>query len=79
MDQKDQLVPDELCGEQGKTPRAKGAKKIAVKDANPLCLSCRRSCKQERSALIASCPRYYPGPKLKREDWKQLALPIEKE
>lgn len=27
--------------------------------------------------LIAACPRYYQGPKIKRVDWKQMALPME--
>jgi len=43
-------------------------------DANVLCLSCRRQCKQAATVLIASCPRYYPGPKIKRQNWKQLEL-----
>lgn len=50
-------------------------KQPAVK--NHLCLTCRRSCKQESSVLIAACPRYYQGPKVARGDWKQLALPLE--
>ncbi|GFO69350.1 hypothetical protein GMLC_29290 [Geomonas limicola] len=41
---------------------------------NHLCLSCRRSCKQDASVLIAACPRYYQGPNIKRVDWKQLSL-----
>jgi hypothetical protein len=32
---------------------------------------------QSGSVLIAACPRYYQGPKLKRGDWKQLALPLD--
>ncbi len=39
---------------------------------NKLCLTCRRSCKQPREAVIARCPRYYAGPKIKRRTWKQL-------
>lgn len=46
-------------------------------ELNHLCLSCRRSCKQAASALVAVCPRYYQGPKLKREEWKQLGLPLD--
>lgn len=42
--------------------------------ANRLCLSCRRHCKQVHSVVIASCPRYYPGPKVKKEDWRQMEL-----
>ena len=44
---------------------------------NHLCLSCRRSCKQDGSVLIAACPRYYQGPKIKRVEWKQQDLPLE--
>lgn len=47
------------------------------KQINNLCLSCRRTCKQEATALIASCPRYYAGPKIKRENWKQPGLPLD--
>ncbi|RNC68339.1 MAG: hypothetical protein ED859_10445 [Desulfuromonadales bacterium] len=43
---------------------------------NKLCLSCRRACKQPAFAVIASCPRYYPGPRIKRQDWKQLELDL---
>jgi hypothetical protein len=43
---------------------------------NHLCLSCRRSCKQGASVLIAACPRYYQGPNIKRVDWKQMSLPM---
>jgi len=43
-------------------------------ETNSLCLSCRRGCKQGASVLIAACPRYYQGPKIKRVDWKQLSL-----
>lgn len=42
--------------------------------SNKLCLSCRRHCKQSPEVLIASCPRYYPGPKVKKENWRQLEL-----
>ena len=44
--------------------------------ANHLCLSCRRSCKQQATVVIASCPRYYAGPKIKRCTWKQLELTL---
>ena len=43
---------------------------------NKLCLSCRRTCKQQVTAVIASCPRYYAGPRIKRSCWKQLELPL---
>lgn len=46
---------------------------------NHLCLSCRRHCKQADTVLIAACPRYYQGPKIKRCDWKQMALPLEEQ
>ncbi len=39
--------------------------------ANRLCASCRRVCKQPAQAVIASCPRYYPRPKIKGGEWKQ--------
>jgi len=42
--------------------------------SNHLCISCRRQCKQAASVVIASCPRYYPGPRIKHTDWKQLTL-----
>ncbi|GLI37346.1 hypothetical protein KI811_17120 [Geobacter hydrogenophilus] len=45
-------------------------------DVNKLCLSCRRQCKQAATAVISSCPRYYPGPKIKRENWKQMELDL---
>ncbi|GAB7025994.1 hypothetical protein [Geotalea toluenoxydans] len=46
-------------------------------EANTLCLSCRRTCKQPAAVLIAACPRYYAGPKIKRCTWKQLELTLE--
>jgi hypothetical protein len=52
--------------------------KQAVNNPNKLCQSCRRTCKQPAFALIASCPRYYPGPRLKPTNWKQLELPFGK-
>ncbi len=45
-------------------------------EANKLCLSCRRPCKQAAAVVISSCPRYYPGPKIKRENWKQLEFDL---
>jgi hypothetical protein len=45
-------------------------------EKNPLCLTCRRKCKQEPSAPIADCARYYQGPKVTRCTWKQLSLPL---
>ena len=43
---------------------------------NKLCLSCRRTCKQPATVVIASCPRYYAGPKIKRVTWQQLELAL---
>ncbi len=43
---------------------------------NRLCLSCRRTCKQPAAVVIARCPRYYAGPRIKRDSWKQLPLPF---
>lgn len=45
-------------------------------ESNKLCLSCRRHCKQAASVIISSCPRYYPGPKIKRAAWKQLEFDL---
>ena len=45
-------------------------------ESNKLCLSCRRHCKQVATVVISSCPRYYPGPKIKRENWKQLEFDL---
>ncbi len=39
---------------------------------NKLCITCRRLCKQPAAIVIASCPRYYQGPKIKPCTWKQL-------
>ena len=43
---------------------------------NPLCLSCRRTCKQAAMAVVAECKRYYAGPRVSRKEWKQLTLPL---
>lgn len=43
---------------------------------NRLCLSCRRHCKQPAAALVASCPRYYPKPKIKTYEWQQMELEL---
>ena len=43
-------------------------------EANRLCLSCRRVCKQPAAAVIASCPRYYPRPKIRPLVTEQLEL-----
>ncbi len=43
---------------------------------NRLCLSFRRTCKQPAAVVIARCPRYYAGPRIKRDSWKQLPLPF---
>ncbi len=45
-------------------------------DINRLCKSCRRKCKQQAMALIASCPQYSPLPPDLRSPWKQLDLPL---
>jgi len=49
------------------------------KQASPnlLCGSCRRTCKQAASAVVAKCPRYYPFNRTIRKPeftWKQLDL-----
>ncbi|MGB4599320.1 MAG: hypothetical protein WBI04_05015 [Trichlorobacter sp.] len=43
---------------------------------NKLCARCRRSCKQPVSAVVASCPRYYPLHKKQQvvKEWKQQDL-----
>ncbi len=43
---------------------------------NKLCKRCRRTCKQPLTAIIASCPRYYPTRKkqLVVKVWKQPEL-----
>jgi hypothetical protein len=46
---------------------------------NKLCTSCRRTCKQAASAVVASCPRYYPfkrihGKQKPEFTWKQMDL-----
>ena len=51
-------------------------KKPAEGALNPLCLSCRRGCKQAATAIIAECKRYYAGPRSSRKEWKQLDLPL---
>ena len=56
--------------------QAVAVKKTAAGALNPLCLSCRRSCKQIAAALIAECKRYYAGPRVSRKEWKQLDLPL---
>ena len=51
-------------------------KKMKEADMNRLCRTCRRKCKQQASALIASCPQYSPLPLDLRTTWKQLELPL---
>ncbi|WP_281185192.1 hypothetical protein [Trichlorobacter lovleyi] len=43
---------------------------------NKLCARCRRTCKQPASAVVASCPRYYPLHKKQQivKEWKQQEL-----
>jgi hypothetical protein len=43
---------------------------------NKLCARCRRTCKQPVSAVVASCPRYYPLHKKQQviKEWKQQDL-----
>ncbi|HEX9077944.1 MAG TPA: hypothetical protein VF795_00070 [Desulfuromonadaceae bacterium] len=55
--------------------------KKAVNNTTPnkLCTSCRRTCKQAASAVVASCPRYYPfrrnpGKQKPVFTWKQMEL-----
>jgi hypothetical protein len=43
-------------------------------DFNILCLSCRRQCKQQALVVVAACPRYYPGPVMTKQNWKQQDL-----
>jgi len=48
---------------------------------NKLCTSCRRTCKQVASAVVASCPRYYPfkriqGKSTQEFNWKQMELSL---
>ena len=50
--------------------------KTSEQEINRLCLACRRTCKQPRYAVVASCPRFYQGPRIKRCTWKQLELPL---
>jgi len=50
--------------------------KRALEDINRLCRSCRRKCKQQAIALIASCPQYCPLPPDLRSPWKQPELPF---
>ena len=55
---------------------AKPLKKQNEIPLNPLCLSCRRTCKQAAVAVVAECKRYYAGPRVSRKEWKQLNLPL---
>lgn len=56
-------------------PPAGGAMKRNT-EPNKLCSSCRRHCKQLATVVISSCPRYYPGPKIKRQNWTQLEFEL---
>lgn len=56
-------------------PRSKESMKRNA-EVNKLCLSCRRQCKQAAMVVVSSCPRYYPGPKVKREEWKQMEFDL---
>jgi hypothetical protein len=49
--------------------------KLTESETNRLCLACRRTCKQPKYAVVAACPRFYQGPRIKRGNWKQLELP----
>lgn len=58
-------------------------KKVRPKQANPnkLCASCRRTCKQNSIAVVASCPRYYPFKRAKGKSkpeiiWKQMEFSL---
>jgi hypothetical protein len=54
------------------------SKKAKAEDSpNKLCAGCRRTCKQPTTAVVASCPRYYPLHKKqqqKSKEWKQQGL-----
>ncbi len=50
--------------------------KRTLGEINRLCTSCRRKCKQQAIALIASCPQYQPLPPDLRSPWRQLDLPL---
>jgi hypothetical protein len=50
--------------------------KLKEEEINRLCRSCRRKCKQQAVALIASCPQYSPLPLDLRTTWKQQELPL---
>jgi hypothetical protein len=46
---------------------------------NPLCVSCRRPCKQSANAIVSKCPRYCPFSSKARKvefEWKQINLPL---
>jgi len=57
----------------GVTKTGKKQEKITP---NKLCARCRRTCKQPVSAVVASCPRYYPLHKKQQliKEWKQQDL-----
>ena len=63
-------------GAQYAAPRPFSTMKNKTPEANKLCPSCRRPCKQPATAIVASCPRYYPFPTIKRTVWKQLELKL---
>jgi len=56
---------------------SQGSKDKKQTSPNRLCGSCRRTCKQAASAVVAKCPRYYPFSRITRKSeftWKQLDL-----
>ena len=50
--------------------------KKELPEYNPLCSTCRKRCKQPKTAVIASCPSYAPLPKELRTPWKQMELKL---
>jgi hypothetical protein len=52
--------------------------KVPAKN-NPLCASCRRTCKQAANAIVSKCPRYYPfstKPRKIEYNWTQVELEL---
>jgi hypothetical protein len=48
---------------------------ISLKECNPLCRKCLRTCRQTASALLVDCPRYLPRPfKITEHRFAQLDL-----
>lgn len=50
-------------------------KVIPLKECNPLCRKCLRSCRQPVAALLVDCPRFLPRPfKVTEHRFDQLEL-----